>query len=274
MYELILLLTSVAAGFLGAILGIGGGMIVVPILTLVFHVDIRYAIAASLISIIATSSGAAAGLLRDHLTNLRLAVLLEIATVTGAITGFLISSVIQPRLLYLLFSVFLVFSAVMMFRKKGDSLSQTNHPWADKLQLNSTYPEFVSGHVKMTAYSVERVPHGLVMMYFAGILSALLGIGSGILKVLAMDGAMKIPMKVSSATSNFMVGVTASASAGAYLLRGDVRPEIAAPVSVGIIVGSWVGGRNLAKIPNQVIRKIFVVILSIVAVQMIMKGLG
>ena len=273
MFELILLLSSLAAGFLGAILGIGGGMIVIPLLTLVFQVDIRYAIAASLISIIATSSGAAAGFLRDHLTNLRLAVVLEIATVMGAISGFVLSSMIEPRTLYVLFSGFLLFSAVMMVRKKNESLATSNHPWAQALQLNSSYPVSNSGQIRLTGYAVENLPQGLAIMFVGGILSALLGIGSGILKVLAMDGAMKIPLKVSSATSNFMIGVTASASAGAYLIRGDIRPEIAAPVSVGIIIGSWFGARNLVRIPNQVIRKIFVIVLTFVAIQMLIKGL-
>jgi uncharacterized membrane protein YfcA len=269
MYELILLVTSMVAGFLGAILGIGGGMILVPVLTLVFHVDIRYAVAASLISIIATSSGAAAGLLRDHFTNLRLAVLLEVATVTGAITGFLVSSFISPQSLYFLFGGFLLFSAVMMVRKKGDSISHINHPWAEKLRLHSSFP---AQNGTLTYYAVEKIPFGLFVMYIAGILSALLGIGSGILKVLAMDGAMKLPMKVSSATSNFMIGVTASASAGAYLFRGDIRPEIAGPVSVGIIIGSWFGAKSLVAIPSQAIRKIFVVLLTIVSIQMIIKA--
>jgi hypothetical protein len=271
MYEFVLLFCSITAGFLGSLLGLGGGIIIVPILTLLFHVNIRYAIAASLISIIATSSGAAASYLKDRLTNLRVAVLLEIGTVTGAITGFLIAKKIQTSSLFLLFGVFLFFSALMMLRKREEHVSSKDHPWSRKLHLASSYPDGKGG---LLHYNVENVPFGLAAMYVAGILSALLGIGSGIFKVLAMDGAMKLPMKVSSATSNFMIGVTATASAGAFLLSGDVRPEIAAPVSVGIIIGSWIGAHYMVKIPAQVIRKVFVVVLGIVSIQMIIKGLS
>ncbi|MNK97001.1 Sulfite exporter TauE/SafE [compost metagenome] len=240
-------------------------------LTLVYHVDIRYAIAASLISIVATSSGAAATYLKDSLTNLRLAVFLEVGTVAGAIVGFLIASYIKAQFLYLLFGVFLLFSALMMLRRRAEHISQKNHPWAESLKLDGVFPDSKGNQV---AYKVELVPLGLFAMFAAGVLSALLGIGSGIFKVLAMDGAMKLPMKVSSATSNFMIGVTASASAGAYLLRGDVRPEIAAPVAVGIILGSMLGARAMMKMSPTLIRKIFVVVLAIVSVQMIMKGLA
>ena len=269
MFSLVLLPISVVAGFLGSLLGIGGGIIIVPVLTLGFGVDIRYAIAASLISIIATSSGAAASFLRDHLTNLRLAVLLELGTVAGAMTGFLLSGLLNQSLLFLIFGIFLFFSGIMMFRKKGDARASTNHPWSEKLKLHGEFPEGGS----QTSYMVEKVPTGLFSMYFAGILSALLGIGSGLFKVMAMDGAMKIPMKVSTATSNFMIGVTASASAGAFFLRGDIRPEIACPVSLGIIFGSWMGAKFMPKIPAEKIRSAFVIVLFVVSIQMILKGL-
>jgi uncharacterized membrane protein YfcA len=269
MLELLLLASSILAGFLGSLLGIGGGMIIVPLLTLVYGVDIRYAVAASLISIVATSSGAAASYLKDSLTNLRLAVFLEIGTVTGAVVGFLIASYIKAQYLYLLFGFFLLFSALMMLRNRAEHVSNKNHPWADALKLDSSYPDAKGNSI---AYKVEKVPFALFAMFGAGILSALLGIGSGILKVLAMDGAMKLPIKVSSATSNFMIGVTASASAGAYFLKGDVRPEIAAPVAVGIIVGSFFGAKLMVKMSAASIRYIFVVLLSVVSVQMIIKG--
>lgn len=270
MAELILLLASVFGGFLGSLLGLGGGVIIVSVLTLAMHVHIRYAIAASLISIIATSSGAAASFLKDHLTNLRLAVLLEVGTVLGAMTGFLISKYIEARGLYFLFGGFLLFSAIMMFRKKGDSRAQVDHAWSKKLNLSGKLRD-ESG--TLSSYLVANVPLGLGVMYFAGILSALLGIGSGMFKVMAMDNAMKLPMKVSSATSNFMIGVTATASAGAYLLRGDIRPEIACPVSIGIIIGSFFGAKLMPKMPAVLIRKIFVLVLVVVSVQMIMKGI-
>lgn len=251
-------------------LGIGGGIIVVPVMTLILGIDIRYAIAASLISIIATSSGAAASFLKDHLTNLRLAVLLELGTVAGAMTGFLLSGFMNPSLLFLVFGLFLFFSGISMFRKKGDPRAETNHPWSEKLKLHGQFPE----NGKVIDYKVEGVPLGLFSMYFAGILSALLGIGSGLFKVLAMDGVMKIPMKVSTATSNFMIGVTATASAGAFFLRGDIRPEIACPVSIGIIIGSWIGAKVMPRIQPQKIRRVFVVLLFVVSIQMILKGLS
>lgn len=271
MFSIIIFLSSIFAGFLGALLGLGGGIIIVPTLTLGFGVNIRYAIAASLISIVATSSGAAASFLKDHLTNLRLAVLLEVGTVSGAIVGFLISGFVQASFLYLLFGTFLLFSAVMMLRKKGDARSEIDHPWSEKLKLSGKY---TNERGELVHYKVAQVPLGLLAMFFAGVLSALLGIGSGIFKVLAMDGAMKLPMKVSSATSNFMIGVTATASAGAFFLRGDVRPEIAAPMALGIIFGSWIGARLMPKMPAATIRRVFVVVLVIVSIQMITKGLS
>lgn len=268
MYSIVVLLISVFGGFLGALLGLGGGIIVVPCLTLLFGIDIKYAVAASLISIIATSSGAAAGFLKDHLTNLRVAVLLEVGTVAGAASGFLISSYIRSSWLFTIFGSFLLFSAIMMLKKKGDSHTDVDHPWSEKLKLAGSYP--LNG--QMVSYKVANVPFGLISMYFAGILSALLGIGSGLFKVLAMDGAMKLPMKVSSATSNFMIGVTATASAGAYLMRGDIRAEIATPVALGIIVGSYIGSRVMVHMPAMKIKKVFVVVLIFVSLQMILKG--
>ncbi len=246
-------------------------MIIVPVLTLFLHVDIRYAIAASLISIVATSSGAAASFLRDHMTNLRVAVVLEVGTVAGAITGVLIASFVKPQILFLVFGGFLLFSAGMMLRKRGEALSLVDHPWSQRLKLASSFP---NERGEQVSYNVAQVPLGLFYMYIAGVLSALLGIGSGILKVLAMDGAMKLPMKVSSATSNFMIGVTATASAGAYFVQGSIRPEIAGPVAVGIIIGSWVGARVMMKMKPQLLRVIFVVLLTVVSIQMIIRGVS
>lgn len=270
MYELLLFLVSIGAGFLGALLGLGGGIIVVPTLTLMYHVNIRYAIAASLMSVVATSSGAAASYLKDSLSNLRLAVFLEVGTVIGAVTGFLIAARIEAKALYILFAIFLFFSALMMLRKRAEHPSFVNHPWADRLRLDATYPDDKG---VWHPYKVANVPIGLLVMFAAGVLSALLGIGSGIFKVLAMDGAMKLPIKVSSATSNFMIGVTAAASASAYFLRGDVRPEIAAPVALGIIFGSFLGAKSMSRIPALRLRQIFVLVLTIVSAQMVWKGL-
>lgn len=270
MWQLLLFVIAIFAGALGSILGIGGGLIVVPVLTLFLGVDIRYAIAASLISIVATSSGAAASFLKDHLTNIRIAVLLEVGTVFGALTGFLIAHLITASYLYFFFAGFLIFSALMMFRKREETATTVNHPWAEQLGLAHSYTDPKMGLIH---YKVAQVPLGLFLMYFAGVLSALLGIGSGILKVLAMDSAMKLPLKVSSATSNFMIGVTATASAGAYFLKGDIQPQIAGPVALGIIVGSWFGARLMVKMQPQIIRRLFVILLIIVSIQMILKGL-
>lgn len=269
MDSLIIMFIAIFAGFLGAILGLGGGIIIIPALTLLFGIDIRYAIAASLISIIATSSGAAASFLKDHLTNLRLAVVLEVGTVLGAIAGFLITSQINGQFLFILFGCFLLYSTGSMLKKKSGNLTLENHPWSEKLGLASSYPE--GGVLK--DYAVAKLPLGIFIMSLAGVLSAVLGIGSGIFKIMAMDGVMKLPLKVSAATSNFMIGVTASASAGAYLLRGDVRTEIAAPVAVGIIIGSYFGAKLMPKLPAQIIRKCFVVVMFTAAVQMIYKGI-
>jgi uncharacterized membrane protein YfcA len=267
----ILLLYFIAcfAGFLGAILGLGGGIVVVPALTLGFGVNIRYAVAASLISVVATSSGAAASFLKDRLTNLRLAVFLELGTVTGAIIGFFISGKISNKILFLLFGCFLFFSSLMMLRKRVEKIEViANHPWAERLKLNGVYPT----KNEMISYNVSHVDWGLLSMIVAGILSAVLGIGSGIFKVLAMDSAMKLPIKVSSATSNFMIGVTAAASAGAYLLRGDIDPYLTTPIALGIISGSFFGAKAMVKMPAEKIRKLFVVVLLFVSLQMIFKG--
>lgn len=270
MIVLLIFVISIFAGFLGSLLGLGGGIIVVPILSLVVGVDIKYAVAASLIAVVATSSGAAASFLKDHLTNLRLAVILEVGTVLGAIVGFLISAYINSKFLFTLFGGILMFSAIMMLRKKVDNRGLVNHPIAEKLNLAGSYTE---KNGQLIEYKVENVPGGLTIMFIAGVLSAVLGIGSGIFKVIAMDSLMKIPMKVSSATSNFMIGVTAAASAGAYLIRGDIRPEVAGPVAVGIIIGSYYGAKVMPKLPTAIIKKVFIVILMITAAQMLYKGL-
>jgi uncharacterized membrane protein YfcA len=268
---------SIFAGALGAILGLGGGIIVIPALTLGLGIDIRYAIGASIVSVIATSSGAAARYVRDRMTNVRLAIFLEAGTTTGAILGAIISSYVHSNFLFILFALVLLQSAYLMWKRgkqeaNGVVILQKAHPWADKLKLNSSYPDAVLK--KEVSYLVDNVPLGFVYMLGAGVLSGLLGIGSGILKVLAMDSAMKLPIKVSSATSNFMIGVTATASAGAYYMKGDILPQIAAPVAVGILVGSLIGAQLMTKMSNKAIRKFFIIVLIIVAVQMGLRGLG
>jgi uncharacterized protein len=276
MTGILMVLISVFAGVLGSILGLGGGIIIIPALTLLFGVDIRYAIGASIVSVIATSSGAAASYIRDHLTNIRVAIFLEVATTTGAICGAILSSYILSKYLYLLFSLLLLHSAFMMWRrgdpekKELQGAPNKGHAWAHYLKLHSHYPELG----KKVEYLVENVPLGFLYMFGAGILSALLGIGSGALKVLAMDSAMKLPIKVSSATSNFMIGVTAAASAGAYYMKGGIKPEIAAPVALGVLIGSFFGAKLMTKMKGQLIRNIFIIVLVIISVQMGIKGLG
>jgi hypothetical protein len=271
----ILFFISIFAGTLGAILGLGGGLIVIPALTLIFGVDIRHAVGASIVSVIATSSGAAARYVRDHMTNIRLAIFLEVATTVGAVCGAFLSSYFKSQYLFFLFSLLLLHSAYSMWsrgreEKSEQSVPSEGHPWARYLKLNSKYPDFHLG--RDVAYVVESVPLGFVYMFGAGVLSALLGIGSGVLKVLAMDSAMKLPIKVSSATSNFMIGVTAAASAGAYYMKGDILPEIAAPVALGVLCGSFLGAHFMHRMKAPLIRQIFIFILLIVALQMAIKG--
>lgn len=262
---------SVGAGLLGSLLGLGGGIIVIPALTLLLHVDIRYAIGASIVSVIATSSGAAAAYVRERMTNLRVAMFLEIATTTGALTGAYVAGLISTRWLYLIFGVIMGYSALAMFRKRRDVAGQPPaDSLADKLRLHGDYVDQATGeHV---FYRVTHTRIGFGLMYIAGLVSGLLGIGSGALKVPAMDLAMRLPIKVSTATSNFMIGVTAAASAGVYFARGDINPFIAAPVAAGVLTGATLGSKLLGRIASNSIRLIFVVVLIIVSVEMFLKG--
>jgi uncharacterized membrane protein YfcA len=262
----------VAAGFLGSLAGLGGGIVVVPALTLLYGIDIRYAIGASIVSVIATSSGAAAAYVREGMTNLRVAMLLEVGTTTGAITGAFLAGVLHGHWLYLIFGLVLAASAVAMLRQIGDSTRPVPpDAWADRLRLHGSYFDLLAQ--AEVPYRVTHSRLGLALMYIAGAISGLLGIGSGVLKVLAMDLAMRIPIKVSSATSNFMIGVTAAASAGVYFVRGDIDPFIAAPVALGVVLGATAGSRVLPKIDNRLLRIVFIVVLLAVSAQMIWKGL-
>jgi uncharacterized protein len=254
-----LYLASTLAGFIGALLGLGGGIIIVPTLTLFFGVDIRYAIPASLCATIATSLSASYYNLKSELVNIRLASLLEMSTVWGAITGFMISYFVSEAYLFYTFGFFLMVSSVLMFLKKTDSIVAQSDALAEKLQLTSEHP-------------VQNIYLGSIVMYVAGILSALLGVGGGILKTLAMDIIMKVPIKVSSATSNFMIGVTAAASTGGYFIKGDILTELVTPIVFGTTLGSFIGAIILKKISGFLLRKIFVFVLLIVAFQMFWKG--
>lgn len=275
-FDILVFLVSLIAGLLGSLLGLGGGIIVIPALTLLFKIDIHYAIGASIVSVIATSSGAAAAYVRERMTNLRVAMVLEIATVAGAMTGAYLAGILSGRWLYILFALILGYSAVMMLRKRGDALVEADAnihaPWADYLQLNGSYYDEEEG--KNVDYRVIHTRIGLALMYIAGVVSGLLGIGSGALKVPAMDLAMRLPIKVSTATSNFMIGVTAAASAGVYFMRGDINPSIAAPVAVGVLIGATVGSRLLGRMKSTTLRVFFVLVLLGISVQMLLKGIG
>jgi uncharacterized membrane protein YfcA len=272
--ELGIFAVSIAAGLIGALAGVGGGILVIPVLTFGFGVDIRLAVGASIVSVIATSSGAAAAYVRDRMTDMRVGMFLELATTTGAVCGALLAAVVAPSFLYVLLGLVLLSSAAMQVTRLGEETPPTDPPSAltSRLRLESSYPDRKLG--REVPYSARRVPLGFALMWIAGVVSGLLGIGSGVLKVLAMDGAMRLPMKVSSATSNFMIGVTAAASAGIYLSRGDVDPRIAAPVALGVLAGAVVGARLLQHISNRAVRLIFLPVLVVVGLETIGRGLG
>jgi hypothetical protein len=258
------------AGLLGALTGLGGGLVVVPMMTLLFHIDLRYAIGASLVSVIATSSGAAAAYVREGFTNVRVGIFLEVATTVGALVGAALAGFIPTNALAILFGVVLLYTAYRSFQTREEhSIDGPPDPLAVRLRLNSTYPT-ADG---LRAYSVQGVKAGFALMFAAGILSALLGIGSGIVKVLAMDRSMKLPFKVSTTTSNFMIGVTAAASAGVYLHRGYIEPVLAFPVMLGVLGGALLGARILAGAKTMWLRRIFTAVVVILAVEMLYKGL-
>ena len=263
---------SVAAGLLGALVGLGGGIIVVPALTLLLGLDIRYAIGASIVSVIATSSGAAAAYVREHLANLRVGMFLEIATTTGAITGAFLAGRVGGRWLFIVFGLMLGYSALEMFRNRHGEEGRDVPPdrLADRLKLHGSYYDQVLH--RQIDYRVAHAGIGLALMYIAGCVSGLLGIGSGALKVSSMDLAMRLPIKVSTATSNFMIGVTAAASAGVYFARGDVLSLVAGPVAAGVLIGATAGSLLLGRLTSRSIRIAFIVVLVWIAGQMLWKG--
>ena len=267
---LVIALGAFAAGFVGALTGLGGGVVIVPLLTLAFGVDIRYAIGASLVSVIATSSAAAAAYVRDGYSNLRIGMFLEVATTLGAVLGALIASRVPVSAVAVVFGVVLLCSAYLSLRHPAEaSLNPRADPIATWLRMDSSYPTAQGPAV----YHVARVPLGWLIMACAGGLSGLLGIGSGALKVLAMDQVMRLPFKVSTTTSNFMIGVTAAASAGLYLKRGYIDPALAVPVVVGVTAGAMLGTRTLAGARPSALRILFVVVLVALGGQMIYHGL-
>ncbi|MGO9583917.1 MAG: sulfite exporter TauE/SafE family protein [Acidimicrobiales bacterium] len=311
--SLVLLGISVLAGVLGSLLGLGGGFVIVPVLTLVFHLDIRLAIGTSIVAVAATSSAGAARNVSESITNLRVATFLAMATTLGAVTGALLSGVVDARFLFGLFGLILAVSGVQMLRKRpgrpakepgsasGGAMRAPLHPvtaagvtvpggpagvsrnvvatggdgggdLADRLALHSAYYDKAEG--SEVPYVVTHTGLGLALMYTAGTVSGLLGIGSGVLKVPAMDLAMHIPMKVSTATSNLLIGLTAAASAAVYFARGDIDPLIAGPVSIGVLLGATQGSKLLVGMRSDRLRVLFVIVLLLVAAQMLWKGIG
>lgn len=271
LFTIIVLIGAFLAGLIGSLTGLGGGVVIIPLLTLVLHVDIHYAIGASIISVIATSSGSAAAYVKEGITNIRIGMFLEIATTISAIIGAIVTVYIDPSYIAVIFGFILLFSATMMVIKKVDrSDNNTSGKIAIILKLNGQYPQ----DGKMRNYAVHNVVGGFLMMFVAGIISGLLGIGSGALKVIAMDNIMKMPFKVSTTTSNFMMGVTAAASAIVYLHRGQIDPGIAMPVTIGVLLGATLGSKILVRTNTDKLKVIFAVVVTFLALQMIYNGLS
>jgi len=259
---------SLVAGFLGALTGLGGGVVVTPVLTVLLGVDLHFAIGASLVSVIATSSGAAAAYVKEGFSNIRIGMFLEIATTLGAVAGAHLTSAIPASGLAITFGAVLLYSAWHSIRAKPGGGASSSDALAERLKLGGSYP----GRDGPVQYGVRRVKSGFSLMFVAGLLSGLLGIGSGALKVVAMDQVMGIPFKVSSTTSNFMIGVTAAAGAGIYLSRGYIDPGLAMPVMLGVLAGSLVGARELAGARTRALRLVFAVVVGVLAIEMVYNG--
>ncbi len=273
-FTLILWTGALLAGFLGSLTGLGGGVVIVPLLTLALGVDIHYAIGASLVSVIATSSGAASAYVKEGYSNIRIGMFLEIATSLGALLGAYLALIISPQIIGAIFGFVLLYSAYQSIRPRLDKICDEHSPrdrLATLLKMHGSYPT-PTGEKQ---YCVRAVPLGFGLMLGAGTLSGLLGIGSGALKVIAMDQAMQLPFKVSSTTSNFMIGVTAAASAGVYLSRGYIDPGLAMPVVLGVLLGSFLGAKVLASARTKMLRHLFGAVVVLLALEMIyssMKG--
>jgi uncharacterized membrane protein YfcA len=278
LFIFLLALASVAAGFLGALTGLGGGVIIIPLLVLAFGIDIKYAVGTSLVAVIATSSGAAAAYVRDGFTNIRIGIFLEVATVLGALFGAFIAGLISPTAITLIFVAALFWSAYATLKGPPEPLplpspstspTKPNHKpdpnpdLATRLNLHSSYPTSPTtknaASTTLTHYTVSHAPAAFIVMLFAGVLSALAGIGSGVVKVIAMDRLMRLPFKVSTTTSNFMIGVTAAASAGIYWHRGQISPALTAPVALGALLGSILGAKALPRVNTTILRRVFAI---------------
>jgi uncharacterized membrane protein YfcA len=268
LFSVVVFAISVFAGFLGALTGLGGGVVVTPALTLLVGVDLHYAMGASLVSVIATSSGAAAAYVKEGFSNVRVGMFLEIATTLGAVAGAHLVAVTPVSALAVIFGVMLLYSAWQSLREHHGHADPPADPLAARLKLNGSYPD--GG--RFVPYHVTRVKSGFGLMFGAGVLSGLLGIGSGAMKVIAMDQLMRLPFKVSTTTSNFMIGVTAAASAGIYLSRGYIEPGLAMPVMLGVLVGSLIGARELIGAKTRVLRLLFGAVVGLMAVEMIYNG--
>jgi hypothetical protein len=269
-FSLLVWLGSFSAGLLGALTGLGGGVVIVPLLTSMFGVDLRYAVGASLVSVIATSLGAASTYIKKGYTNLRLGMFLEVGTTIGAIIGATIATFVSVKALTIVLAIVLIYSAYLSQRPRIENTQdEPADPLADYLKLNNSYPT-PDG---LMSYKVYSVPVGFSMMILAGVLSGLLGIGSGGFKVLAMDQAMRLPFKVSTTTSNFMIGVTAAASAGVYLARGYIDPGLSMPVMLGVLPGAFLGARVLAGTQTEILRTIFSIVLVVMALKMVYNNL-
>ncbi|WP_378104976.1 sulfite exporter TauE/SafE family protein [Chryseobacterium sp. sg2396] len=267
---IILFLGAISAGLLGSLTGLGGGVIIIPLLTLGFGVPMHYAIGASLISVIGTSSGAAVAFVKEGFTNMRIGMFLEIATTAGAIVGALVSGMLNPNTIGIIFASILLLTVVLNLKGKPDHQEPViKGSLEDKLKLHGTFPD--KGVLK--SYSARNTVPGFFMMMFAGAMSGLLGIGSGALKVLAMDNMMRLPFKVSTTTSNFMIGVTAVASSLIYFQRGEIIPVIVAPVLVGVVVGSFIGSKTLMVSKTKKLKTFFAIVITILSVYMMYNGI-
>jgi uncharacterized protein len=266
---------SLAGGIIGSISGLGGGIVIVPVLTIFLHMPIEQAVAASIVSVIAVSSASGSVYVKDRITNIRIAMFLELSTAAGALLGAaVISRHVNEHVLFILFGLLLLLSLLPIFARLGEELPEnvTNDRLSTLLRLNGSYYD---KHLnREIPYKVTGIPPALGIMFIAGIISGVLGIGAGVVKVLAHEIAMKVPTKVSTATSNFMIGVTAAAAAGVYLRRGLVLPFLVVPVATAVVIGAMLGTILMERMSNALIRKVFALVLAIVGLQMLLRGLG
>ena len=268
-FTLVLLVGAYLAGLLGSMTGLGGGVVIIPLLTLVFGVDFHYAVGGALVASIATSSGSGSAYVKEGITNIRLGMFLEIATTVGAVLGAMVAIWLNNSVIAIIFGSVLILTAAMQQRRKSDHVGVLGSEMAKRLRLFGTWPQKDGTR---QAYQLKHVGGGFFVMLIAGLLSGILGIGSGVLKVIAMDGIMKVPFKVSTTTSNFMMGVTACASAVVYIQRGNIVPGIACPVMIGVLFGALTGARLLKKLDVRVLRQIFCIAIVLVAINMIYQG--